>query len=67
MTREEIVEEIAESIYQYSGCVEEIVENTEYFLSVLRKDVKEVVHDKVLAKSIDRDEADKALKGLGWY
>ena len=67
MTRGEIVEELAESIYQYSSCIEEIVENTEYFLSVLRKDVQEVVHDKVLAKSINRDETDKTLKGLGWH
>ena len=32
MTKEEIVEEIAEGIYQYSSCIEEIVENTNDFL-----------------------------------
>ena len=32
MTKEEIVEELAEGIFQYSSSVEEIVKNTEYHI-----------------------------------
>ena len=32
MTKEEIVEELAEGIFQYSSCIEEIVENTIDFM-----------------------------------
>jgi len=67
MTKEEIVEEIAEGIFQYSGCIEEIVKNTEYFLAKLAEDVQVVVHDKVLSRSIDKEEVNKNFEELGWY
>lgn len=67
MTKEEIVEEIAEGIFQYSGCIEEIVKNTEYFLATLAEDVQVVVHDKVLSRSIDKEEVNKNFEELGWY
>ena len=67
MTKEEIAEEIAEAIFQYSSCIEEIVKNTEDFLATLAEDVQVVVHDKVLSRSIDKEEVNKNLKELGWY
>ena len=67
MTKEERVEEIAEGIFQYSGCIEEIVKNTEYFLAKLAEDVQVVVHDKVLSRSIDKEEVNKNFEELGWY
>ena len=67
MTREEIAEELAEGIFQYSSCIEEIVKNTEYFLAKLAEDVQVVVHDKVLSRSIDKEEVNKNFEELGWY
>jgi hypothetical protein len=67
MTKEEIVEELAEGIYQYSNSIEEIVKNTEYFLATLAEDVQVVVHDKVLSRSLDKEEVNKNLEELGWY
>ena len=52
MTREEIVEEIAEGIFQYSNCEEEIELNTVEFLADLCKDVHKSVHDKVESRRI---------------
>ena len=67
MKREQIAKELAEIIYNHSSCVEEIVKNTDYFLSILAEDVQVILHDKLLAHSADREQTDKALKGLGWY
>ena len=52
MTKEEIVEEIAEGIYQYSSCLEEIIENTNHFLANIDISVRNLVHDKTMSRSI---------------
>ena len=67
MNREQIAEVLAEIIYDDDKSQEEIVENTDYFLSVLAEDVQVILHDKLLANSVDKEQTDKALKGLGWY
>ena len=67
MNREQIAEEIAESILKHSSSIEEVIKNTDYFLSVLAEDVQAVLHDKILSRSLDKDQTDRALKGLGWY
>ena len=56
MTREEIVEELAEGIYQYSSCIEEIVENTNYHLANICDEVRDLVHKKVISRTIDPNE-----------
>ena len=66
MNREEIVEELAEGIFQYSSSIEEIVKNTENFLATLAEDVQVAVHDKVLSRSIDKEEVNKNFEELGW-
>ena len=53
MTREEIVEELAESIYQYSSCIEEIEENTDFLLVKVCEEVRELVTDKVKSRAIE--------------
>ncbi len=53
MTREEIVEELAEGIYQYSSCIEEIVENTNNFLETLCHEVREAVVEKVKSRYVE--------------
>ena len=53
MTKEEIVEEIAEGIYQYSSCIEEIVENTNDFLETLCYKVREAVVEKVKSRYVE--------------
>ena len=53
MTKEEIVEELAEGIYQYSSCIEEIVENTNNFLETLCHEVREAVVEKVKSRYVE--------------
>ncbi len=69
MNREQIAEVLAEIIYDAdkSQSVKEVVKNTDYFLSILAEDVQVILHDKLLANSVDKEQTDKALKGLGWY
>ena len=67
MTKEEIVEELAEGIFQYSSSVEEIVKNTEYHMEILQGEVQEVVYDKVLSRSIDTEGTRQNFEELGWY
>ena len=67
MTREEIVEEIAEGIYQYSSCIEEVIEQTNWSLIKISDDVKELVQEKVVSRSIDPKETRENFKELGWY
>jgi len=52
MTKEEIVEEIAEGIFQYSNCKEEIEINTVVFLGELCEQVRESVQEKVKSRTI---------------
>ncbi len=66
MTKEEIVEEIAEGIYQYSSCLEEISLNTNQFLGVISDEVRELVMEKVVSRSIEPDKTRKSLESLGW-
>ena len=67
MTREEIVEELAEGIFQYSSCIEEIVENTNSFLPNICEEVRELVMEKVESRSIDASQTRENFKELGWY
>ena len=57
MTKEEIVEEIAEGIFQYSNSIEEIVGNTNTFLWEIKNEVRELVVEKVKSRSIQMDES----------
>ena len=66
MTRQEIAEEIAEGIYQYSSCIEEVVENTTWSLTKISDDVKELVQEKVVSRSINPQETKENFKELGW-
>ena len=52
MTREEIVEELAESIFQYSSCLDEIRPNTDYLLEAISSDVRVLVAKKVESRRI---------------
>jgi len=53
MTREEIVEDLAESIYQYSNCIEEIEDNTAFLLAKVCDEVRERVTEKVKSRAIE--------------
>ena len=66
MTKEEIVEELAEGIYQYSNSIEEIVENTLDYMDTIYVEVRESVQKKVVSRSIDPKETKKNFKDLGW-
>ncbi len=66
MTKEEIVEEIAEGIFQYSECIESIFVNTNNFLTTISEEVRESVMKKVMSRSIDPQETKKNFKDLGW-
>ena len=61
MTKEEIVEEIAEGIYQHSSCLEEIIENTNHFLANICDEVRDLVHKKVISRSIDPNKRIKKI------
>ena len=52
MTREEIVEDLAESIYQYSNCIEEIEDNTDFLLAKVCEEVRELVTEKVKSRAV---------------
>ena len=52
MTREEIVEELAESIYQYSSCLDEMKPNTDYLLQTIDADVRIAVDKKIDSRRI---------------
>ena len=52
MTREEIVEELAESIYQYSSCLEEKKPNTDYLLQAIDAEVRMAVDKKIDSRRI---------------
>ena len=52
MTKEEIIEEIAEGIFQYSNCEEEIELNTVGYLSDICKEVRQSVTSKVESRRI---------------
>ena len=67
MDREEIVEAIAESLYQYSACIEEIVENTAELCEKLNEDIRGLVQLKVESRSTDPDKTRENFKELGWY
>ena len=64
MTKEEIVEEIAEGIYQYSSCIEEIVENTNDHLANICNEVRDLVYKKVISRTIEpkKEALSKFLK-----
>jgi hypothetical protein len=51
MTKEEIIEEIAEGIFQYSNCQEEIELNTIEYLADICKEVRESVNAKVKSRT----------------
>ncbi len=53
MTREEIVEELAEGIYLHSSCIEEIVENTDFLLAKVCDEVRGLVAEKVKSREIE--------------
>ena len=55
MTREEIVEELAESIYQYSSCLDEIKPNTDYLLKMIDEEVRTAVNEKVKSRTIQEN------------
>ena len=67
MTREEIVEELAEGIFQYSSCIEEVVENTIEHMGKIYDEARESVQEKVLSRSIDPKQTKKNFKEFGWY
>ena len=67
MTREEIVEELAEGIFQYSSCIEEIVENTIDFMHNIHEEVVESVIEKVESRSIEPQKTRENFKELGWH
>ena len=67
MTKEEIVEELAEGIFQYSSCIEEIVENTIDFMHNIHEEVVESVMEKVESRSVDPQKTRENFKELGWY
>ena len=52
MTREQIVEDLAESISQYSSCLEEVAENTDFLLNKICDEVRELVTAKVKSRTI---------------
>jgi len=52
MTKDKIVEEIAEGIFQYSSCKEEIELNTIEYLAMICKAVRALVDDKVKSRTI---------------
>ncbi len=66
MTKEEIVEELAEGIFQYSSCIEEVVENTLDHIDSIYAEVKKSVMKKVISRSIDPKLTKKNFKELGW-
>ena len=66
MTKEEIVEELAEGIFQYSSCIEEVVENTLDHIDSIYAEVKKSVMKKVISRSIDPQQTKKNFKELGW-
>ncbi len=66
MTKEEIVEELAEGIFQYSSCIEEVVENTLDHIDSIYAEVKKSVMKKVISRSIDPKQTKKNFKELGW-
>ncbi len=66
MTKEEIVEELAEGIFQYSGCIEEVVENTIEHMGKIYDEVRESVQKKVISRSIDPKQTKKNFKEFGW-
>ena len=66
MTKEEIVEEIAEGIYQYSSCFEEVVENTIEYMSIIVVEVRKSVQEKVVSRSVNPQEARDNFKEHGW-
>ena len=66
MTKEEIVEELAEGIFQYSSCIEEVVENTLDHIDSIYAEVKKSVMKKVISRSIDPKQTKKNFKDLGW-
>ncbi len=57
MTKEEILEEIAEGIFEYSNSIEEIVGNTNTFLWDMQSEVRQLVVEKVKSRSIQMDES----------
>ena len=79
MTREEIVEELAESIFQYSSTLDEMPLNTNWLCDTIHAEVSELVVAKIKSRTIvrgrqfdeiffnvDRKEIkDWANKGLG--
>ena len=67
MTKEEIVEELAEGIFQYSSCIEEIIENTIDFMHNIHEEVVESVIEKVESRSVDPKKTRENFKELGWY
>ena len=67
MTKEEIVEELAEGIFQYSSCIEEIVENANSFLPNICEEVRELVMEKVESRSIEPSQTRDNFKELGWH
>ncbi len=66
MTREEIVEELAEGIFQYSSCIEEVVENTIEHMGKIYDEVRQSVQEKVVSRSIDPKQTKKNFKEFGW-
>ena len=67
MTKEEIVEELAEGIFQYSSCIEEVVENTIEHMGNIYDEVRKSVQKKVISRSIDPNQTKKNFKEFGWY
>ncbi len=66
MTKEEIVEELSEGIYQYSNSIEEIVENTLHYMDTIYVEVRESVQKKVVSRAVDPAETKKNFQELGW-
>ena len=60
-------QEIAEGIFQYSSCIEEVVENTIEHMGKIYDEVRESVQEKVLSRSIDPKQTRKTFKEFGWY
>ena len=52
MTKEEIIEEIAEGIVQYSNCLEEVELNTVECLADICKEVRKSVEAKTESRTI---------------
>ena len=54
MTREEIVEELAESIFQYSSTLDEMPLNTNWLCDTIHTEVSELVMAKIKSRTIAR-------------